>query len=71
VRAPAWCACAGAEADRAAVSSYLAALRASGALSTDDAAERWMRMTLEVAVGHTLAMRDQTTASVRAKRGGK
>ncbi|KAF5831048.1 CCR4-Not complex component, Not1-domain-containing protein [Dunaliella salina] len=55
----------GTEADRAAVAAFLTALRASGALSTDESAERWMRTTLEIAVGHTLAIRDQTAAAGR------
>lgn len=56
---------AGGESDRAAVAAFLTALRASGALGTEaEATERWMRTTLEIAVSHTLAIKDQTAAAV-------
>lgn len=46
------------------------ALRASGVLlSADDATERWMCATLEIAVAHTLAIKEQTAAAVGGVQG--
>ena len=47
------------------MAAFLTALRASGALGTEaEATERWMRTTLEIAVSHTLAIKEQTAAAV-------